>query len=244
MINTIIILLFTILISVYCSASSNQIGFEPLKNINEDLISRGYKISFDRKSNEPYYLKVMANTKVIEGDLRKLCSIETLTTIEFISNNFPVAFANELNYCPDTKINFIKFQKMKIQPPFFCHLNKLKLLKELSLSEIDQMDNVLSCLENFNYLQRLELYGTSSDYSDEGFCKFSKSGVKIKNLYIGESSLSIKGYDCLLDFQGVETMSFKRWKNFSQAQMDAVADLYFKKNGKKIVVNTFEYNKP
>lgn len=68
--------------------------------------------------------------------------------------------------------------------------------------------------------------------------------MSIKKVYLFHLSFSDKAINCLADLQGVVHFGFKKIKGRTASDMKKLEDLYFKKNGRKVTVDVFEYDSP
>ncbi|TGN09084.1 hypothetical protein [Leptospira ilyithenensis] len=239
-----IILIFNLLI-VLNACSAKQTSDVKTNSDVEDLRQRGYTIDLigDKGSKTSSHMSSSKDTKILSGDLTKICKIEKLYSMRFEDSQIPNSFDNEINNCDLSGLTLFRFFKSSVTPSLLCSFAKIKNFPHLSLMAAGVNDLGLDCLTEMQSIGVFDLTGANNTYTDEGFCKFAQSGIKIKTLYMYDANLTQKGYECLAEIQGIETMSFKRWKNFSKQEMSAVKDFYFKKHGKKIVINVFEYDK-
>ncbi|WP_411823793.1 hypothetical protein [Leptospira sp. 'Mane'] len=239
------LLTFFLCVLFICMVPTNIIYSESADTFSKKLEARGYKINYEKKiGGVPYRITADSRTKVENDDFLLICSIPTITTIKFEKVTFPEKISEHINACAEKKINRVIFSDTDISKELICEISKLKGISELSFRNANLNNQSLECLSSIKQIDLIDLLGVKNSFDDEGFCKFAKSPIKIRSLGMYESYLGKQGYDCLLDFQTLESISVRKWKNFSKEQMDAIALLYSKKYGKKIIIDSFDYDRP
>ncbi|XDD46097.1 hypothetical protein AB3N60_15490 [Leptospira sp. WS39.C2] len=215
------------------------------KSIPDELISRSYDVEINMHKGIHSYVSAHSTTKVQSDDLELICSLPNLTNIRFESISLPVQFIDDINKCNMENLRNFRLDKVNFDQKFLKSFSKSGQFKgnfEFLRVAID--DEGLNHLSGLKTLDSLGIRGPNEKFTDVGLCNFIHSGVSIKRVYLFHLSLSDKAIDCLADLKGVEHFGFKKIKGRTATDMKKLEDLYFKKNGRKVTVDVFEYDSP
>jgi hypothetical protein len=214
------------------------------KVIVEELQVRKFDVEVNTYKGLKSYVSANPNTTIIEGDLDKICKLPNLSQININSENLPISFFDNIQKCELSNLGLLNLRNLNFKEGLICNFNRVKRedfyfhLSNTNVSDID-----LACIAQFQPFQQLSFSGPQQKFSDESFCSLCKSGVWVKSLHLKNLHLSDKAYNCLSDLKGIETFGFKKIKGRSASDMKKLEDLYFKKNGRKVFVDVFEYDK-
>lgn len=233
---------------MYCQVAKEDLSSQKLdkKIIVYELQKRGYsaRIVDDRKGIDSF-VNVYADTKIEEKDLKLICSLPNLVNMSFESNKIPTKFVEHLNECNLEVLQYFRLDRAEFDQRLLKSLaqdGKFKGGIDLLRTSID--DQGLSYLSELKTLDSIGIRGPNEKFTDTGLCDFIHSGISIKRVYLFHISLSDKAFGCLADLKSVEHFGFKRIKGRTASDMKKLEDLYFKKNGRKVIVDVFEYDSP
>lgn len=195
-----------------------------------DLQVRGYDVEINSHKGIHSYVTAYPNTKIIDGDLQKICTLPNLRNLMIENNKISESFFNQLDQCNLSQMKLLSLKDVTLKNGVFCHLSeKNQFHNNLGFANTNINDEDLNCLKRFAYIEELSFQGPQKKFSDESFCEFFQSNIRIKDLHLKYLELSPKAYNCLLDLKGVEHFGFKKIKGRTANDMKKLEDLYFKK---------------
>jgi hypothetical protein len=239
-------LLIFISFTLTCRTSNKQ-SVRDIVDYNlvaKELQNRGYFVKINTGKYVYSVVTAYPKTSILQDDLLKICSLPTLSHLNFENENLNISFFDNLESCDLTSLEYIYLHKVNLREGILCKFNGSKsddIYLHLAKTNVGDVD--LNCIGKFVAIHQLSLEGPNQNFSDEAFCELTRSNLKIKSFYINNLRISEKFMQCLADLQGVETFGFKKIKGRSASDMKKLEDLYFKKNGRKVFVDVFEYDK-
>ncbi|MDF3820379.1 hypothetical protein P3G55_10735 [Leptospira sp. 96542] len=231
----------------YCTSSPKVEVNEKIDylTIVTDLQSRGYYVKVSNYKGIDSYVTAYPNTKMIDGDLQRICTLPNLRNLMIDNSKIPETFFDQLDQCNLSQMKLLSLKDVTLKNGVFCLLSeKNQFHDNLGFVNTNINDEGLNCLKRFEFLEELSFQGPVKKFSDESFCQFVQSNIRIKDLRLKNLDLSPKAYNCLLYLKGVEHFGFKKIEGRSANDMKKLEDLYFKKNGRKVIVDVFEYDRP
>lgn len=246
--NKIIAIFFSVqlvLIFSLCKTTYKKVDKVDFKLLTNELISRGYHVKI-RTDKSPYsVVTAYPKTNVLDGDFQKICSIPDLTFFTMDKENLPTSFFGNLNGCELESIDYLNLRNLSFQEGVLCKLIVKKTFqKSLFLTNTNVSDADLACIRNVEKIDNLSLKGPAQKFTDEAFCNLMHSGIKLKSVDLRILTVSEKVVNCLLDLKDIEYFSFRKIKGRTADDMKKFEDLYFKRNGRKVIVDVFEYDSP
>ncbi|TGK92574.1 hypothetical protein [Leptospira levettii] len=240
-----LLLMHIVLFSFFCNTSIKKNETADYNIIAKELIARGYYVKI-RNAKSPYSVVTgYPNTNVLEGDFQKICSIPNLTFLTLDKEYMPHSFFENLSVCNLETIDYLNLRNTSLQEGVLCNLIVRKPFQtSLFLSNTNISDSDLPCIRKIEKIENLSIKGPSQKFSDEAFCNLMHSGLSVKTLDLRLLSLSQNAVNCLLDLSDIEYLSFRKIKGRSSSDMKKLEELYFKKNGRKVTVDVFEYDSP
>lgn len=181
--------------------------------IVSDLQSKGYDVEINSYKGTHSYVTAYPNTKMIDGDLQKICSLPNLRNLIIDNNKIAESFFNQLDECNLGEMKLLSLKDVAIKNGLFCQLSeKNQFHNNLGFVNTNINDEDLNCLKRFEFIEELSFQGPLKKFSNEAFCNLCKSDMKIKSFHLTNIELSPKEFNCLLDLKGVEFFGFKKSK--------------------------------
>ncbi|WP_125169793.1 hypothetical protein [Leptospira meyeri] len=241
-------LLYLVFVSICsCKTQSKTVdnNFSNSEGILFDLKTRGYDIDFNKRNGMETYVSISPTTKINSHDMKLICSLPNLNRIRIQGILIPDTFIKDLENCSLANLKSIRLDEVKFNAKLLCSINADRFFHGgITFLNTSLDDDGLNCLNGIQISENFTLYGSNEKFTEAGLCDFIHSGISIKRVYLFHLSLSEKAFGCLADLQGVEHFGFKKIKGRSANDMKKLEDLYFKKNGRKVHVDVFEYDSP
>lgn len=215
-------------------------------SIKSDLERRGYDIEIvnDKKGFDSY-VTVDQNAEIRDADFEEICKLPFLRKIKYHSNQFSANFVNDILKCKLSELHSLNFKSSAFKEEILCSLSKEKGFNgRLTLSNVNITDVGLNCIAKFHFLQSLSISEPQGAFGDTDLCLLGKSNFEVKSIYFRNTKLSDSNFECLTELKGVETFGFKKIKGRTALDMKKLEALYFKKNGRRVDVDVFEYDSP
>ncbi|MCG6145304.1 hypothetical protein [Leptospira bandrabouensis] len=240
---------FLIIVFVFfgCKSSNKSSAKEKIEYnlIAQELQNRGYYVKINTVKYFYSVVTAYPKTSILEDDLKKICALPNLSHINIENENLTESFFDYLNNCDLTSLEYINLKNVKLREGILCDFNGSKsedLYLHLTKTNVGDID--FNCIAKFNAIQQLSLEGPNQKFSDDIFCNLANSNLKLKSLHLRNLQISDKFMKCLIELKDIQTFGFKKIKGRTANDMKKLEDLYFKKNGRKVTVDVFEYDSP
>ncbi|TGK47298.1 hypothetical protein [Leptospira bouyouniensis] len=241
----VIFLAFGLVFVCKSNEKSDVNSFSKNQSIQNELTSRGYDVEINIHKGIHSYVSAYSTTKVQSDDLKLICNLPNLTNIRFEGISLPAKFSVDINNCTLENLRNFRLDKVDLDQEFLKSFSRNGRFRGgIELSRASIFDQGLNYLSELKTLDNFGIRGPNEKFTDAGLCDFIHSGISIKRVYLFHLSLSDKAYGCLVDLHGVEHFGFKKIKGRTASDMKKLEDLYFKKNGRKVHVDVFEYDSP
>lgn len=225
----------------------------PTKAHNEivmELKGREYNLYYhEMKSKNNIEIRTSTKTLINENDFKLICSLDKNIDLYFSSSDPPKNYSEDFSFCAN-KLKKLSIFSINLVNDFYCNLWKIANLEKLDLDQVNLSDSALTCLGKIKELKSLYITGSSveerfpsNQFTDEGFCSFARSGIKIKHLEVHVTDMTQKGLDCITEIKDLDRFSFNMWRNFDEAEIMKIEEKFLKRNGRPLRAGTFQYER-
>ncbi|XDD46099.1 hypothetical protein AB3N60_15500 [Leptospira sp. WS39.C2] len=241
--------IISILVFYLCTCKVTSLKSENPEKIHESIVSELEKKSYYVKVNThkgiKTYVTIYPITIVSENDLINICKLPNLRNLQINNANLPLNYFDHLERCDLRNLSLFSLDSVPWKDGIICNLSaNINTLDYLHLTNTNISDHDLKCISKFQFFKNLSFEGPAQKFSEEAFCNLMRSEIKINALDLYNLTLTPKMFECLLDIKGIKTFGFKKIKGRTASDMKKLEDLYFKKNGRKVTVDVFEYDSP
>ncbi|TGL20640.1 hypothetical protein EHQ47_13975 [Leptospira bourretii] len=227
------------------SVKENESGNQNYEKIVRELSKRNYDVEVNSHKGIKSYVTAHPKTLLMSNDLINICKLPNLRNLRIDNANLSIDFFDHLENCDLSSLSLFSLENIPWKDGIICSLSKKRKTQEyLYLDNTNFSDHDMGCISNFESIMSLGFHGPAHKFSEEAFCKLMQSGVKLDSFHLTNIDLSKKEFNCLLDLKNIDVFVFKKIKGRSASDMQKLEQLYFKKNGRKVLVEVFGYDSP